>query len=606
MENFLKKKYVVPAIIIVIMLGAFAVRFYNFHDWLYFKMDQARDAFTISNAVLNGPGNLPLLGARAGATQVTYGFLNLGPIFYYFQYLSGVIFHSVSPEVFAYPDLFFGVMVLPLLYIFLRIYFKRYISLLVVLMYAFSFLIIEYSRFAWNPNSLPFFTILSFLALLKFFHPAEEKHKKWWLILWATGLAVGSQLHFVGFFSLVGVSGLMFLYNFKLWRKENIATVFKKEALKKISIFAGLVAVVFLLFYMPVIVSDSRKNWENSKNFIQALSSKPSSDSLSKKFTDNLSGQIRYYTLITTAFIYPKNINLADSLPMIFTVAIFIFGSYLSIKNIVNSNDEARKNFLMLILFWFLVFFILCIPLASSIRPRFFLFTFALPFIFLGFIFEFLEEKKIKYYKFAIVILSAIVLFSNINGTAAWFKEQKESQLKHFSANHTLILKNKDGVTLGQLERVANYIYENRKDDSRIYYYVKPEHQRPLEYLFARKNDPSLEYLQFKINEDPKAQYFAIVPADYKEEDIAGKTKDGLEVVSHQQFGQIAVWEITFSQRAVSGSFEFKKSSGGETNRIYWKNIFGVKSENNTISNELEMPQEIQDDGNFDSFDEEN
>ena len=41
----------------------------------------------------------------------------------------------------------------------------------------------------------------------------EEKYKKWWLTLWAIGIIVGSQLHFFGFFSLIGISGLLILFN---------------------------------------------------------------------------------------------------------------------------------------------------------------------------------------------------------------------------------------------------------------------------------------------------------------------------------------------------------------------------------------------------------
>ncbi len=578
LENFIKKKYVIPAIILVIMLGAFAVRFYNFHDWLYFKMDQSRDAFTIANAVTNGPGELPLLGARAGATKVTYGFLHLGPIFYYFQYLSGVIFHSTVPDVFAYPDLFFGVMVLPLLYVFSRLYFKRYISLLIIAMYAFSFIIIEYSRFAWNPNSLPFFTILSFLALIKLLNAKNEKWRALWVALWSLGLTVGSQLHFVGFFCLIGISGLLIIYHFTLWKKENISAIFKKEIFKKVLISSVTALAVFLVLYTPVIISDSMKSGANTKDFIEALGSKPSKNSLLSKFQKDVQLQVRYYTMITTGYIYPKTLTPQKSVPIVFTLAIFFAGIFLAVKKLRRGKLEPEKrDFLMLILFWIGVFFILCIPLASSIRPRFFIFTFAVPFILLAFIFEYLEETMHKAYLWAVLALAIAVIGGNAYGTKAWFKEQSTSQVKYTAVKRTQILKAKDGVTLGQIERSVNYMYVRRQGDNDIYFYVKPEHVRPFGYLFSQKNDATLYYTaSIKFNGDPKAQFFAVVPSDYIEKDVEKKVGKPFSLVSKESFGQIAVWEISFPDREINPDFKAKKSaSSGESDRLYWKDIFG-------------------------------
>ena len=66
---------------LIIALGFF-LRSYHFTDWLHFELDQARDARVVDAALEGGPGELPLLGPKAGGT-----FLRLGPAFYYLQYL---------------------------------------------------------------------------------------------------------------------------------------------------------------------------------------------------------------------------------------------------------------------------------------------------------------------------------------------------------------------------------------------------------------------------------------------------------------------------------------------------------------------------------------
>lgn len=574
MDNFLKKKYIIPIIIIVIMIGAFVARFYNHEEWLYFKMDQARDAFLLSDSVENGIGNLPLLGARAGAIDLD-SFLRLGPASYYFQYLSGIIFNSIEPQTFAYPDLFFSITVLPLLYLFCRIYFKRNISIFIVLMYAFSFLIIQYSRFAWNPNSLPFFSILSFLGLLKFLNSENYKKKIFWISCWSFGLAIGSQLHFVGFFTLVGISGLLIFYHYNLWKLDEIKKIIQKKYFNKILLYTGVALSVFLFIYIPVIISDFIREGENTKNFFAALSAKPTEQTLSQKFFENFNQQIEHYTLITTSYIYPKKISFKDSLPIIFSVLIIIIGIYLAIKKIFKNKNPLEKDFLMLVLLWFGVFFVLCIPLAYQIRPRFFIVTFAVPFIFLGIIFKFLEEKKVKYYKGITLLVVGIVLISNAIGTASWFEEQKDSQKDDVKVTRTLILKTKDGVTLGQLQSAADYIYSHRNKNSNIYFYVKPEHIRSVEYLFKLKRDPDFIYERMKINADPNAQFFAIVPTGSGESKIENKFEEEFEVKSQEKFGQVTVLEIDFKNREISDKFKIKDDKDeNDSDRVFWRDIF--------------------------------
>ena len=593
MENFLKRKYAVGAILLLIMIAAFAVRFYNHKEWLYFKMDQARDAALISQSVEHGAQFLPLLGPRAGATDVGGGFLRLGPAYYYFQYLSGLIFNSTAPQVFAYPDLFFGIAVLPLLYVFCRIYFKKYISLLVVLMYAFSYLIIEYSRFAWNPNPLPFFTILSFLALLKFLNAENAKSRALWVTLWSFGLAIGSQLHFVGFFSLVGTSGLLIIIHYKIWRKDVMRNIFKSFILKNIALYASLALAVFAFIYTPVIISDVMRGGENTRNFIAAFSGKAKDKPLSEKFARNISEQIEHYTLITTSYVYPKKIKIQDSLPILFTLVIFIAGIYLTARNARKISDQSKKDFLTLLLLWFGVFFILCIPLSFQIRPRFFIFTFAIPFLFLGLVFEFLEEKRIKYYPYIIAGLTTIVFLLNAFGTKSWFSEQNDSQNGDVPIRRTLILKNKDGVTLEQLQKAADFMYEKRKDGSTLYFYTKPEHVSPVKYILSQKKDPNLTYLTLSLDENPNAQYFAVIPSHQDPmEALQSKFETDVEISSSLNCGQISVYEISFPKRTVSKEFRYNKTYS-PTDRVFWRDVFGKETDALGIEGDNDSMEDI-------------
>ena len=467
------KNKLVPLFFFIIIIASFLLRTYQFDDWLYFKMDQARDAFLIDNIVENGPGYMPLLGARAGATEVDQGFLRLGPIFYYFQYISTLIFNSSQPPVLAYPDLFFSIAAIILLFFFARLYFSRKYSLMITAMYAFSFIIIQYSRFAWNPNSLQFFLLLSFYGLLKFFREQNEKKKYLWLILWILGIVIGSQLHFFGFFGLVGISGLFVLFKMEFWKKEKIFSYFKKENIVQFSKYVAVVFFVFILLYMPVIISDIKEDGQNTKNFITALSSKPESKPFIEKISKNISENLNYYCLITTSQCYGEENN-KENFAMFLTTIILISGVIILLRALRKEKNDSRKDFLALLLIWISVYFILMIPVSFQLRPRFFIVVFAVPFILLGMIYEYLEEKI--GYKKAVwtgIVVSSLIIAWNSYGTYAWFREQANSQKETVEIRRSLILKAKDGVLLWHLQSAADWMYAHHEKGKTLYYYVK-------------------------------------------------------------------------------------------------------------------------------------
>lgn len=578
--DFMKKYWVAITLSVLIVLS-FSVRFYQFDEWLYFKMDQSRDALLIGNAIEHGPGYLPLLGARAGATDLEHGFLRLGPAYYYFQYLSGKIFDSIHPSVFAYPDLFFGVAVIPLLYFFLRLYFSRRHSFFITAMYAFSFLIIQYSRFAWNPNSLHFFIILAFYGLLRFFRETRETPKKWWLALFAFGVTIGSQLHFFGFFSLVGISGLLICFHLGIWKREALTACLTKEALRKFASFTLIVLGVFLFLYVPVIISDSMEGGQNTKNFFEALGSKAEKKPFLEKVEKGISENMNYYCLLTTSSCSNSDME-AHAIPIAISTSIIIAGLALAIRRLRLETDPLRRNFLMLTLLWFAVFFILTLPVAFQLRPRFYIVVFALPFILLGLIYQFLEERFGRRGMVASFLITVAILGMNIRGTALWFGEQATAQHTVIDTKRTLILKAKDGVTLGQLERVTDWMYDRHRKGARLYFYVKPEHVRPLQFLLYAKHDKELQFTTLKITTEPNVQYFTVTPAKNKLEAVEKKFGSDFTIIAEQQFGQLLVSEIYFPNRITSDSYRFNKKNGAN-DRIFWKDVFRMDENTDAI-----------------------
>lgn len=579
-SDFLKKNWVILSLLVVIA-GAIFVRTYHFDEWLYFKMDQSRDALMLSNAILNGPEYLPLLGPRVGAVELEHGMLRLGPIYYYFQYLSGKIFDSTHPSVFAYPDLFFSLLTIPLLFFFARLYFSPRHSLFITAMYAFSFLIIEYSRFAWNPNSLQFFILLCFYGLLRFLNEARPFYRKWWLVIFITGLTIGSQLHFFGFFSLLGISGLLFLFHFRVWDKASVKLLFRKEILKRFFIFLSIGLGVFLIFYTPVIISDVMKNGENTHNFFEALGSKAEKRPMVEKIKKDIKENLNYYCLLTTSECYRDDIR-GNILPIGMTFFFMASGFFCALWKLRRETNNLARDFIVLTLVWFLVFTVLTIPVAFQLRPRFYIVVFSVPFLFFGFFYEFLEQRFGKRGLIATALITVLILTLNFRGIGVWFREQTQAQIDTVETTRTLILKNKDGVTLGQLERATDWIYVRHTIGSTLFYYVKPEHVRPIEFLLTSKHEQGFNFFTMKITAEPNAEYFAITPAKNNLAPVIKKFGSDFIVLDEAQFGQLKVYKITFPHRQIFDNYRFSKR-GGSTDRIFWGDVFGITKDGEAL-----------------------
>lgn len=377
-----------------VVIGAF-LRTYQFHDWMVFNPDQARDAQIIEN-VVTGKEAWPLLGPQSGNTRFA-----LGPIFYYFAILAGKIF-TLSPDVFAYPDLFFSVLTIPLLYLFLRKYFSVKIALTAVAVLAVSYFAIRYGRFAWNPNSIPFFSILFLYGLVGMLGK-KKKENYFWLVCVAIGLGVGIQLHTVLLFSLPAVFFLTLLF---LWRKHQLRA-------KSVA----LIVFIVLLFNIPQIIYEFETGGSNTRALLVSTASQSGDNSILLRNTGFiLACQLQANTHILSSafameacgrgapmfapgFFQDENERtrfFSDTL-LVFAVIIsvvFSLGGYaLLVRGLRRKQDEEKKNFLLLVGVFNLIVFFVLIPVASEITLRYFIMLFLVPFVLFGLWLEYLQEK---------------------------------------------------------------------------------------------------------------------------------------------------------------------------------------------------------------------
>ena len=276
MKEWIGKNYKWVIIFAVVAFGIF-LRSYEFSDWLHFELDQSRDIKVINLAIEEGPGYLPLLGPRAGGT-----FLRLGPTFYYLEYLSALVFGD-TPAGVAVVVLIFAIASIPLFYYFCRQYFNQKVALFLMAVFTLSFYLIAYSRFAWNPNPIPFFTILIFLSLIKI-TDSNERRKNIWAYILSVSMAVAFHLHFL-FMIAVAVSVAVYL-------------VINRPKLKAKT--WAISVVIFLLINSPMIINDIKTGGKNFQEFFSAIVNKSSKKEnyLIKKIYRDFNEHSTKYSLI--------------------------------------------------------------------------------------------------------------------------------------------------------------------------------------------------------------------------------------------------------------------------------------------------------------------
>jgi len=522
MGKFFKKNWEYIALGLILAAAIF-LRIWHFSDWLHFGMDQARDAGLVSEAVRGGPSQLPLLGPRAGGT-----FVRLGPAFYYFQYISAKIFQTLSPPVFAYPDLLFSILTIPLLYLFLRRFFGKLASLLAVSLFSFNFVIIQFSRFAWNPNSVPFWTLLTFFALLKAVDEDRKKRRYLWVSVAVVGLAVAGQLHFVVLAAIPAVFFFFLLWIGK-WRKFSW-----KEAV--------LAILVLLILFSPVILSDIKMKGDNIKQFVWAFQYKPQEHSFLDNLKASISSRANYYTLILTTYISPTG---KASLAAGALISLFGIG-YLA-NGIRKEQDEKRKNFLKLIFVWAAVSYLTLIPFAFQIKPRFLFFEIFIPFIFVGMGVEWLARSP-KFRKFtagAAFLAVAAIIVLNLEATFAWFSKLETGKSFRVRGDRLAFIQYPKAITLSDFEEMAKYLDQKwRENPAKLYFYGNLELRNPAMYLLELRN-PAVDYGYFSYKtKDFSARYFSLTTKNGGLESLPKHYQPKFDLLGEQKFEKLAVQEL--------------------------------------------------------------
>ncbi len=234
---------------LILLVGGF-LRLYRISEYMTFLGDEGRDVIVVRrllvklDPILIGPGT-------------SIGDMYLGPLYYYLMapalFLAG--YSPVGPAVLI---ALLAVLTIALVWLIAREWFPStspgqipLASMVAAGLYAVSPVVIVYSRSSWNPNIMPFFSLLTIYATWRIW----QKHEWKWFLLSAISFAFVLQSHYLGLL-LAPVISIFWLLTLIEIKKD-------KEKTKSFLKYSVFCLALFTLLMSPLVIFDARHGWRN-------------------------------------------------------------------------------------------------------------------------------------------------------------------------------------------------------------------------------------------------------------------------------------------------------------------------------------------------------
>ena len=542
----------------IVFLAIF-LRGYKLNDWSVFKADQSRDALFAMDAVEKGLGYLRTVGPKIEVVHIDGDetsrgdSLRLGPIYYYQQYFSVKFFNNLEPWALIFPDFLFSILSLVVLFYFLKIFFSNWVSLLLVALYASSFFINQYSRMAWNPNQLPFWTLLFLFSIYKAGFDKEGGKASRWFWVSVVSWAVASQLHTVAIFGLP-IVGILFL------------SVYSPKVLSFKNLFVATLLV--LAFYSPLVLGDFKNKGDNVKRFIAVLKKDRDNGGLLKSSKRVFVRFGEFSTFALTSF-NDRELEGIEKVGSVLFFSSFVFFGLLFLLGVLFEKKQfslVERNFLLkrikkfnhpfvfLILIWVFVYLLLFLKISDMLyRTRYFLILSFAPFIFLAFWHKlFLGTKLEKFFNFLFFLLVVLFISTNLWANLYWYQSMEKGVLSEktfFSRNELKLDYHRHLVTAGTMKRVLAYMDDfTGEGDKRICFYSSDsQYKNGFEYLYKLSGKGG-KISSFNIKNPTVFSDCVFFAITYNKDDDRTKflksAEKSFSIEGEKQFGALIVFKL--------------------------------------------------------------
>lgn len=468
---------------IILLLAAF-LRLYRISEYMHFMGDEGRDMIVVRNLLVNK--DLILIGP---GTSV--GNMYLGPLYYYLIAPALLLFdfEPVGPAIMV---ALLGVGTVLLTYLLTKKWFGIRAGVIAAFFSAISYLFIKYSIFSWNPNVLPFFSILSVFLL------SEIKEKKSWLIIPSlASFAFVLQSHYMGIF-LFPVLLTIWIYKLK-----------NDKAVKRYLVNTLLGVLLFLLLMSPLLIFDLRHGMMNYNALMVYL---------------NGLGGSRTYSTVTLFDRVLSNFRFMVGEVVGSKFDTIITGGYsflLVIGMIYLSFYHKNKYAVLTTIIWFVIAVLGLTIYGGRIISHYYGYAFAVIPIIVGAVVGDLMKRKYLGIIFAFLLMSPVIYFAVINSNLNW-KPNRLVQKAEAVADK--IIEESEGKELN-LAVLSNFNYE----DGYQYFVEKKGY-------VAKDIDPS------KFNETVTDQLFVV--CELEEENCKPTSNPNTQIANFGWSKIVGKWQI--------------------------------------------------------------
>lgn len=442
-------------ILVFILLIASFFRLYMIRDYLTFLGDEGRDVLKVYEIL---HGNFTLLGPTASV-----GGFFLGPIYYYFMapFLWFFKYDPVGPAIMV---ALFGIATVGLVYKIGKEFFSTSVGLIASGLYAISPLVVTYSRSSWNPNLMPFFSLLTLYLIYK----AIKKNSVKLLILSGILLGIALQLHYLALFLGVIIFVYIFIYHFTYSRSNFIKRSFKNY----LWIFLG-----FLVGWSPFLAFEVRHGFPNIINIFNFIFN-PTDIHGSGRFFETVNNVFfRIFGRLVMNFPLPEKIsswpkvnvdlwNYATLALGLVSIGFLLFKCVKAYKS--RSLDFAKISLLAT---WLIVGIGLFGFYKKSIYDYYFGFMFPLPFLTVGFFIKNLWYKKMG----KLLSISILLIIVWLNNLTPPYKASANSQLDQIEQISKFVLEKAENkpfnfalITGGNSDHAYRYFFTIWQKEPRI------------------------------------------------------------------------------------------------------------------------------------------
>lgn len=229
--------------LLVIILLAAILRFYRLPDYIQFLGDEGRDVLAVKRMIVNHEWTF------LGPTASVGGFY-IGALYYYFM-LPFLLLFRLDPVGPAVLSALFGLALIYFTYRFCARFFNYRVGLLAAFLIAISPKMVDISRFSWNPNPMPLFSLLT----IYFLYQSKISGRKFYSFLAGLCLGVLFELHYIdlAFAPIVGL-GIILLFPWRQWLLQFL-----------------LVGAGWLLGNSPFLLFEVRHDFPNTRTALEFI-----------------------------------------------------------------------------------------------------------------------------------------------------------------------------------------------------------------------------------------------------------------------------------------------------------------------------------------------